>query len=213
MQIPHQTFHHFPYLTSPVYHPKWVESADGFIDLFRNEGSPVILSTPLTSMLVHKKRAEHAAILVGTRTAELDNPSLNVRNWYGRPPVRLVIDRKLSLPATLHLFDGSVPTLVFTERSHNPLPNVEYLPINFEQDILPQIMQVLYERNLQSLLVEGGSTLLQSFIDANRWDEAFVEESPIHLISGVNAPKMNDKNCYVNEQYFGRSIRHYSTTK
>lgn len=204
------TFHtlHRPYITL-----KWVESADGFIDLFRNEGSPVILSTPLTSMLVHKKRAEHAAILVGTRTAELDNPSLNVRNWYGRPPVRLVIDRKLSLPATLHLFDGSVPTLVFTERSHNPLPNVEYLPINFEQDILPQIMQVLYERNLQSLLVEGGSTLLQSFIDANLWDEAFVEESPIHLISGVNAPKMNDKNSYVNEQYFGRSIRHYTTTK
>lgn len=204
------TFHtlHRPYITL-----KWAESADGFIDLFRNEGSPVILSNPLTSMLVHKKRAEHAAILVGTRTAELDNPSLNVRNWYGRPPVRLVIDRKLSLPATLHLFDGSVPTLVFTEHSHNPLPNVEYLPINFEQDILPQIMQVLYERNLQSLLVEGGSTLLQSFIDTNLWDEAFVEESPIHLISGVNAPKMNDKNSYVNEQYFGRSIRHYTTTK
>ena len=74
-------------------------------------------------------------------------------------------------------------------------------------------MQILYERNLQSLLVEGGSTLLQSFIDTNLWDEAFVEESPIHLISGVNAPKMNDKISYVNEQYFSRSIRHYTTTK
>lgn len=199
---------HRPYITL-----KWAESADGFIDLHRNGGSPVILSTPLTSMMVHKKRAEHAAILVGTRTAELDNPSLNVRNWYGRSPVRLVIDRKLSLSPTLHLFDGSVPTLVFTEHSHNPLPNVEYLPINFEQDILPPIMQVLYERNLQSLLIEGGSTLLQSFIDTNLWDEAFAEESPIHLISGVNAPKMNDKNSYVNEQYFGRSIRHYTATK
>ena len=163
--------------------------------------------------MVHKKRAEHAAILVGTRTAELDNPSLNVRNWYGRSPVRLVIDRRLSLSPTLHLFDGNVPTLVFTEHPHNSLPGVEYLPINFGQDILPQIMQVLYERNLQSLLVEGGSTLLQSFIDASLWDEAFVEESPIHLTSGVNAPKMNDKNSYVNEQYFGRSIRHYTTAK
>ena len=78
------TFHtlHRPYITL-----KWAESADGFIDLCRTEGNPVILSTPLTSMLVHKKRAEHSAILVGTRTAKLDNPSLNVRNWYGRSPI------------------------------------------------------------------------------------------------------------------------------
>ncbi|MGG6494912.1 UNVERIFIED_CONTAM: dihydrofolate reductase family protein, partial [Bacteroidetes bacterium 56_B9] len=103
------TFHtlHRPYITL-----KWAESADGFIDLCRTEGNPVILSTPLTSMLVHKKRAEHSAILVGTRTAKLDNPSLNVRNWYGRSPIRLVIDRKQSLSPTLHLFDGSVLTLV-----------------------------------------------------------------------------------------------------
>ena len=74
-------------------------------------------------------------------------------------------------------------------------------------------MEHLYMQGLQSLLVEGGNILLQSFIDAELWDEAFVEESPIHLTSGVNAPKMNDKNSYVNEQYFGRSIRHYTTTK
>ena len=125
------TFHtlHRPYITL-----KWAESADGFIDLCRTEGNPVILSTPLTSMLVHKKRAEHSAILVGTRTAKLDNPSLNVRNWYGRSPIRLVIDRKQSLSPTLHLFDGSVLTLVFTEHFHDALPNVEYLPIDFQQD-------------------------------------------------------------------------------
>ena len=204
------TFHtlHRPYITL-----KWAESADGFIDLCRTEGNPVILSTPLTSMLVHKKRAEHSAILVGTRTAKLDNPSLNVRNWYGRSPIRLVIDRKQSLSPTLHLFDGSVLTLVFTEHFHDALPNVEYLPIDFQQDILPQIMQILYERGIQSLLVEGGSTLLQSFIDAGLWDEAYVEESPRSLISGVKAPEMNDKISYASEQSFGRSIRHYTATK
>ena len=204
------TFHtlHRPYITL-----KWAESADGFIDLCRTEGNPVILSTPLTSMLVHKKRAEHSAILVGTRTAKLDNPSLNVRNWYGRSPIRLVIDRKQSLSPTLHLFDGSVLTLVFTEHFQDALPNVEYLPIDFQQDILPQIMQILYERGIQSLLVEGGSALLQSFIDAGLWDEAYVEESPRSLISGVKAPEMNDKISYASEQSFGRSIRHYSATK
>lgn len=204
------TFHTLrrPYITL-----KWAESADKFIDLYRNGGSPVILSTPLTSMLVHKKRAEHAAILVGTRTAELDNPSLTVRNWYGHSPVRLVIDRTQSLPPTLHLFDGSAPTLVFSERPHDVLPNVEYIPIDFEQDILPQIMQTLYERGFQSLLVEGGSTLLQSFIDAGLWDEAYVEESPTLLESGVKAPEMNDKISYAREQSFGRRIRHYTATK
>ena len=74
-------------------------------------------------------------------------------------------------------------------------------------------MLTLYERGIQSLLVEGGSALLQSFIDADLWDEAFVEVSPIRLVSGVKAPEMRDKNSYVNEQSFGRSIRHYTTTK
>lgn len=204
------TFHtlHRPYITL-----KWAESADGFIDRCREGGSPVLLSTPLTSMLVHKKRAEHAAILVGTRTAELDNPSLTVRHWYGRSPIRVVIDREQQLPPTLNLFDGSTPTLAFTAKPHEPMPNVEYLPIDFQHDILPQIMQALYERNLQSILVEGGSQLLQSFINANLWDEAFVEESPMQLISGVKAPKMNNKISYAREQYFDRSIRHYIATK
>lgn len=204
------TFHtlHRPYITL-----KWAESADGFIDLCRNSGTPVILSTPLTAMLVHKKRAECAAILVGTRTARLDNPSLTVRNWYGRSPVRLVIDREQQLSPSLHLFDGSVPTLVFTGHPHDAMPNVDYLPIDYEQDILPQIMQILYERGLQSLLVEGGSRLLQSFIDDDLWDEAYVEESPLQLISGVKAPEMNNKFSYTCEQSFGRSIRHYTASK
>ena len=82
-----------PYITL-----KWAESADGFIDINREEGQPVVLSTPITLMYVHKQRAEHHAILVGRRTALLDNPSLTTRNWYGKNPVRLVIDKELTLP-------------------------------------------------------------------------------------------------------------------
>lgn len=206
--ITFQTLHR-PYITL-----KWAESADGFIDLLREKGGePVKLSSSLTSMLVHKKRAEHAAILVGTRTAELDNPSLNVRHWFGPSPIRLVLDRELRLPQSLKLFDGSTSTLVFSQHPHPPLPNVSFLTLDYRQDILPQFIHTLYNLNIQSLLIEGGSTLLQSFIDAGLWDEAFVEESPVQLDSGVKAPEMNNKNSYAREQYFGRSIRHYKATK
>ena len=204
------TFHtlHRPYITL-----KWAESADKYIDKNREDGQPVILSTPLTSMLVHKKRAEHNAIMVGTRTAELDNPSLTVRNWQGRSPVRIVTDRQLRLSPKLHVFDGNVRTLVFTEKPCLPQPNVEYIPIDFQRDILPQIMEHLYMQGLQSLLVEGGNILLQSFIDAELWDEAFVEESPLTLLSGIKEPEIGNKAPCTNEVYFGRNFRHYSATR
>lgn len=200
---------HRPYITL-----KWAESADGFIDKERTDGKPVILSSPLTSMLVHKKRAENDAIMVGRRTAMLDNPSLTVRNWYGRNPIRIVVDRTLSLSPDLQLFDGSVPTLVFTEKGQpekkEEKKNLTYIPIDFSHHPLPQMMQELFQRKVQSLLVEGGSQLLQSFIDNDLWDEAFIEKSPVRLHSGVKAPEICDKFSYVTEEYFSRPIRHYT---
>lgn len=174
-----------PYITL-----KWAESADGYIDINRENGSPVVLSTPVTSMYVHKQRAEHKAILVGRRTALLDNPSLTTRNWYGKNPLRLVIDRNLTLPAELKLFDHSTPTMVFTEKQKNSEDNLEYVALDFSKDILPQICTVLYDRKIQSLLVEGGTTLLQSFIDSELWDEIFVEHSAKTLNDGVKSPIM-----------------------
>lgn len=204
------TFHtlHRPYITL-----KWAESADGYIDVCRKDGSPTVLSSPLTSMLVHKRRAEHSAIMVGTNTARLDNPGLTVRQWYGRNPVRVVLDRKAALSPELHLFDGSVPTIVFTEGNHASRPNVDFITIDYDGDILPQMMETLYERGLQSLLVEGGSALLQSFINAGLWDEVFIEECPQILHSGVKSPEMNNKIPYDTEQSFGRSFRHYTVAR
>ena len=167
-----------------------IKSADGYIDINRENGSPVVLSTPVTSMYVHKQRAEHKAILVGRRTALLDNPSLTTRNWYGKNPLRLVIDRNLTLPAELKLFDHSTPTMVFTEKQKNSEDNLEYVALDFSKDILPQICTVLYDRKIQSLLVEGGTTLLQSFIDSELWDEIFVEHSAKTLNEGVKSPIM-----------------------
>lgn len=197
-----------PYITL-----KWAESADRFIDLNRTEGKPFIFSSPLTSMLTHKKRAESAAIMVGTRTALLDNPSLTVRNWQGKHPIRIVLDRNLSLPSSLHLFDNRIPTIVCTAKEHKNSSLIIYQTFDYNQPILPQLMTYLYQQNIQSLLVEGGSRLLQSFIDSELWDEAFVEKSPIRLKAGVKAPLITNETEFTTEEYFGTTIRHYTHKK
>lgn len=196
---------HRPYITL-----KWAESADGFIDINRTDGQPVVLSTPLTSMLVHKKRSESDAILVGRRTALLDNPSLSVRHWYGKNPVRLVIDKDLSLPPALHLFNDHIPTLVFTSAAHEKEKCTEYITLDSGKDLLPQMMEELYARGLQSLLVEGGAKLHQSFIDAGLWDEIFVEKARTVLHAGVKAPEIWNKISYSTERHFGVEIEHYT---
>lgn len=196
-----------PYITL-----KWAESADHFIDLTRTGGTPVRLSNELTSMLVHKLRAEHSAILVGSRTALLDNPRLDVRHWYGPSPVRAVLDRAGTLPHDLYLFDGTHPTLLFSNRAAGPLPaKAERIALPSDRSPLPPLLEALYERGLQSLLVEGGSRLLQAFIDAGLWDEAIVEESPVRLGDGVSAPLMPAHASCRTELYFGRPYRRYTT--
>ena len=94
-------------------------------------------------MYVHKQRAEHQAILVGRKTALLDNPSLTTRNWYGKNPIRLVIDKELTLPLNLKLFDGKTPTWVFTALEKESTTNIIYYKLDFNQNILPQILQIL----------------------------------------------------------------------
>lgn len=199
----------FNTLRRPYITLKWAESIDGFIDINRTGGSPIILSNPLTSMLVHKKRAEHTAILVGRKTALLDNPSLTTRNWYGKSPIRLVIDKDLTLPKSLKLFNGEVPTWVFTQKAiESPYWQTEYIQLDFSKDLLPQILEISYQRKLQSLIVEGGSQLLQSFIDSGLWDEAYIERSPIRLNEGVSAPSIPQKYLVQSKINFGREIMH-----
>lgn len=176
---------------------KWAQSADGFLDRIRKDATerPVVLSSPETLRRVHKLRSEVAAILVGTRTALLDDPSLTVRHWAGHSPVRIVLDRMLRLPATSHLLDGTVPTLVLTASEAESRPNVEYVQIDFGQNVPGQILQLLYARKLNSLMVEGGSLLLTDFLDAGLWDEAWVETASVALGNGVPAPAVKGVLC------------------
>lgn len=178
---------HRPYITL-----KWAESRDGFIDALRTDATtpPVKLSSPRTTRFVHHQRMLHDAILVGTRTAVLDNPSLTVRHWYGRNPLRVVLDRELKLSHQLHLFDGSTPTIVFAEKgSPEGYPSaVSFVQIDFAKSVVEQIVAELYARGVQSLLVEGGAQTLQTFIDKGLYDVFRIEHCPCILKEGVPAP-------------------------
>lgn len=171
---------------------KWAQSADGFLDVVRQDVSePVaVLSSPETRREVHQLRAEYAAILVGTRTALLDNPSLTVRDWFGRSPLRLLIDRTCKVPDSYHLLDGRVPTCIFTEQSRPERPNRCYVQTDFSQPLFPQILAELSRRKVDSLLVEGGAQLLRHCLETGLWDEARVETAPVCLGQGVTAPSM-----------------------
>ena len=166
---------------------KWAETEDGFIAPLGND-NPKQISGEESSRLVHKWRAEEDAIMVGTNTAESDNPKLNVRHWQGKNPTRIVIDKTLRLPDNLNLFDGSIPTLVFTNKQKESRENVEYITIPFDNNMLNHLLKELHQRNILSLLVEGGTQLLTSFIQANLWDETKIFIAPKKLNEGVKAP-------------------------
>ena len=184
--------HHRPYIIL-----KWAQSEDGFIDRHRKDVSerPTQFSTPVTRMMAHKLRAEVQAIMVGTNTALLDDPSLLVRYWAGRSPVRLLIDRRLRVPPEYRLFDGRQTTLVVTEqdaasrmaRCFQEKKNVKYIKMDEAGFQLHDLATILYENGLHSLLVEGGARLHRSFIEKNLWDEILVETAPIRLGEGVKA--------------------------
>ncbi len=166
---------------------KWAQSADGFIA--RPDGTAVTFSTPLTRTLVHRLRTRHQAIMVGTRTALLDNPTLTARDWPGENPLRLTIDCHHSLPTTLHLKDGTAPTHIFC---HNDLQTM---------------LEELHRMGIQSLLVEGGARLHQSFVDQGLWDEARVEISPLCLAGGIPAAGLGTAALVSEETFGGNKVR------
>lgn len=165
---------------------KWAETADGY--LAGPDYQPVSISGPLSRRLVHRWRTEEDAIMVGTRTARSDNPQLNVRLWPGRNPVRVVIDKQLTLPASLHLFDNSQPTLVYNHVKSEAAAHTIFVQLNPDADFLTALLADLYQRRNQSVLVEGGTLLLESFMQAGLWDELRVFRSRDSLGAGIKAP-------------------------
>lgn len=178
----------FHELQRPYIVLKWAQTAD------QKVGSPdhsrVLISNEITNRLVHKWRSEEAGILVGTNTALYDDPSLTGRLWGGINPVRLVIDKNLRLPSHLQLFDGSVKTIVFNLVRQEE-GKVIYHRLAGQKDFVIEMLAVLFKLNIQSVLVEGGPAVLQTFIKGGHWDEArVITNHQMHISSGVQAPQL-----------------------
>jgi diaminohydroxyphosphoribosylaminopyrimidine deaminase / 5-amino-6-(5-phosphoribosylamino)uracil reductase len=171
---------------------KWAQTIDGFVDVLREQvtSRPTWITNNECRMLVHKWRSEEMAILVGTHTALLDNPKLNIRSWEGKAPTRLVIDRKLKLPENLNLFDGTQPTSIFSV-----LPgknqNVSYISVHEKDSLTNSILTYCHQNNLQSVIIEGGTLTLKAFLEEGLWDEARIFTGNVFFNNGIKAPTIS----------------------
>lgn len=171
---------------------KWAQTQQGFFA--PQDGSRLQISNKHSKQLVHKWRTEEAAILVGTNTAMNDDPQLTARLWRGKQPLRIVIDRTLKLVNTLNVFNNETETWIINEVKENNEGNVKYVKLDFDENILEQILQRLHDANILSLIVEGGATLLNSFIKKELWDEARIFITPNLLNDGIIAPQIKNAN-------------------
>lgn len=199
----------------PYVYLKWAQSADGFMDRERTKTNsiPTVISNDYAKLLVHKLRAETDAIMVATNTTIADNPSLTTRLWHGENPTRIIIDRTLRVPQNYHIYDNSVKTLIITEIKDRPAntKNTEFLELKFDDEFIKNLFHSLHEKDIQSLMIEGGGKFLQSVIDSYEWDEAFVEISEERFEAGTKAPKLEAN--LIEEVQYARSKRlHFVTT-
>ena len=164
---------------------KWAQTSDGFIAQENYESKWI--SNEFSRQLVHKWRSEEDAILVGTRTAAHDNPSLNVRNWVGRNPVRIVLDRFLKLNERLHIFDRSQKTLCYNVMKHEEFENLSLVRVD-ETDFIENVISDLWHKKIQSVIIEGGATTINFFLQKQLWDETRVFKSNRAIHKGIAAP-------------------------
>ncbi|WBV55913.1 bifunctional diaminohydroxyphosphoribosylaminopyrimidine deaminase/5-amino-6-(5-phosphoribosylamino)uracil reductase RibD [Chryseobacterium daecheongense] len=169
---------------------KWAESKDGFLD---KDFKPTSISNSLVNQFVHQLRADEHAILVGTQTALNDNPGLTVRNVEGVNPVRILIDLNLKVPDNFKIFNKEAKTLVLNSVKEGNEENIHWIKIR-KDDFISDLMDILYQEQIQSVIIEGGRFTLQQFIDANLWDEAIViKNENLILKKGTQAPEFHSE--------------------
>lgn len=191
-------FHHRRFLTMqekkrPYIILKWAETADGFIAPLKEQRNskpePFWITTKKSRQLVHKWRSQEMAILAGTTTILEDNPKLNVRDFAGKSPLKLVIDKSLKIPSSAALFQNSNKVVVFNNKRNSDFENsIVFKRLDFTKILPTQILHFLYKNEISSVFIEGGSKTIQSFIDANLWDEARVFKGKSVFRKGVKAP-------------------------
>lgn len=188
-QVRLQNVRFFTYIEKkrPYIILKWAQTKDGFIA--RENYDSKWISNSYSRQLVHKWRSEEDAIMVGTLTAQYDNPKLNVRDWDGKNPIRIVIDRNLRLNPGLFLFDKSQATLCYNQLQAHLEQNLEKVKLQKGFD-LETIFEDLYKRKIQSIIVEGGSQILNKLLEKELWDEARVFTGNESFIKGIPAPQL-----------------------
>jgi len=177
--------HQRPYLIL-----KWAQTSDGFMAQKNFESKWI--SNEFSRQFAHRWRSEEDAVLVGTRTTAHDNPSLTVRDWTGRNPTRIVIDRFLRLDDHLRVFDKKEKTICYNVLKHEEHKNLLLVRIE-ESSFLQELVHDLYKKNIQSVIVEGGAQTLQMFMAANLWDEARVFTSSRAFGDGIKSPALQGK--------------------
>lgn len=198
----HKRFFTFHNKKRPYIILKWAQTVDGFIaPETKTEQKPVWITNEISRQLVHKWRAEEQAILVGTNTILQDNPSLTVRDWTGKNPVRVVLDKDLKLSEKLQVFNDDAETIVICDKKHSTrikfiegttaLWNLGFLDWSLKDNIASQICSILHGQFINSIIIEGGTQTLQTFIDENLWDEARVFTGKVNFNEGVKAPMIS----------------------
>ncbi|ACU04381.1 bifunctional diaminohydroxyphosphoribosylaminopyrimidine deaminase/5-amino-6-(5-phosphoribosylamino)uracil reductase RibD [Pedobacter heparinus] len=179
---------------------KWATSANGY---FAPENTTQQwISGPEAKKLVHKWRTEEDAVLVGRLTAMADNPRLTVREWYGRNPVRIVVDRHLQVPSSHHIYNKEAKTIIFNEQKTDVQENIHFIQMEDMQHYLPQkIAFQLYLMDIASVIIEGGAQVLNQFIQARLWDEARVFRSAVSWPAGIPSPELNLQSCAITDQF------------
>ncbi|WP_244905135.1 bifunctional diaminohydroxyphosphoribosylaminopyrimidine deaminase/5-amino-6-(5-phosphoribosylamino)uracil reductase RibD [Polaribacter porphyrae] len=183
---------------------KWAETQNGFVAPIKKEKqSPVWISNTYSQQLVHKWRVQEHAILVGTNTVIADNPNLNVRTWSGNNPLRIVLDQNLRIPINANVYNNKVKTIFITGNNiekvnvniinENEKSQIFFEEINFQQHVAEEICSVLHKHKIQSVIIEGGTQTLQTFIDANLWDETRLFKSDVNIKEGVKAPQLKGR--------------------
>ena len=199
------TFHeqHRPYIVL-----KWAQTKNKRIN--KSSSERFLISNEITNRLVHQWRSEEASILVGTNTALMDNPQLTSRYFNGKQPVRLVLDKELKMPSSANLMNDEAPTIIFNCHQHNNEGQPRYYKIINDASAVHQIIHALYEQKIQSVLVEGGAQLLQSFIYEGMWDEARVITNYEFIVdNGLAAPVLQNVIEYHEQKIMNDTIKFY----
>lgn len=188
---------------------KWAETADHFIA--RKNHDSKWISNDHSRKLVHQWRSQEDAIMVGTNTYLYDNPQLNTRDWSGKNPLRIIIDRRLQLDSQLHVFDHSQPTICYNSIRDSKENNLVYVLIQADsyQQWMRLILQDLHQRQIHSLFIEGGAQLLNFMIEQGWWDEARVFQSKIFFNEGIEAPQLKSAKLVRIEEVSGDLLMFY----